>query len=204
MWFCSTSYVSVVFIYHGRNLSSTIAASVYQCRNMSLQDSSYMVTPLAFCYEHFRRRSEEVDELVSKVAEVVEVREQMEVLAKSLTLLLSSLSSYNTYFLPSSPKWVIMNGCSYKDFVACKPKEFDGKGSAVAYIHWVEKMEAVHDISGCGDHWKATAIGMTLENFKALMREEYCLSNEMLRLETEFWSHSMVGAGHLVYTDQFH
>ncbi|GKB36728.1 hypothetical protein Tco_0881670 [Tanacetum coccineum] len=46
------------------------------------------------------------------------------------------------------------NGCSYKDFVACKPKEFDGKGGAVAYIHWVEKMEAVHDISGCGDNQK--------------------------------------------------
>ncbi|GJZ02125.1 putative reverse transcriptase domain-containing protein [Tanacetum coccineum] len=46
------------------------------------------------------------------------------------------------------------NGCSYKDFVACKPKEFDGKGGAVAYIYWVEKMEAVHDISGCGDNQK--------------------------------------------------
>ncbi|GKA80226.1 hypothetical protein Tco_0786822 [Tanacetum coccineum] len=39
------------------------------------------------------------------------------------------------------------NECSYKDFVACKPKEFDGKDGMVAYIHWVEKMEAVHDIS---------------------------------------------------------
>ncbi|GJU01917.1 hypothetical protein Tco_1112255 [Tanacetum coccineum] len=32
------------------------------------------------------------------------------------------------------------NGCSYKEFVACKLKEFDGKGGAVAYIRWVEKM----------------------------------------------------------------
>ncbi|GJV14429.1 hypothetical protein Tco_1359752 [Tanacetum coccineum] len=46
------------------------------------------------------------------------------------------------------------NGCSYKDFVACNPKEFDDKGGAVAYIRWVEKMEVVHDISGCGDHQK--------------------------------------------------
>ncbi|GKG21927.1 hypothetical protein Tco_0384522, partial [Tanacetum coccineum] len=29
------------------------------------------------------------------------------------------------------------NEYSYKDFVACKPKEFDGKGGAVAYIRWV-------------------------------------------------------------------
>ncbi|GJU81516.1 hypothetical protein Tco_1283881 [Tanacetum coccineum] len=46
------------------------------------------------------------------------------------------------------------NECSYKDFVACKPKEFDGKGGAVAYIRWVKKMEAVQDISGCGDNQK--------------------------------------------------
>ncbi|GJU41824.1 hypothetical protein Tco_1194781 [Tanacetum coccineum] len=25
------------------------------------------------------------------------------------------------------------NGCSYKDFVACKPKQFDGKGGAILY-----------------------------------------------------------------------
>ncbi|GJZ82383.1 hypothetical protein Tco_0647556 [Tanacetum coccineum] len=46
------------------------------------------------------------------------------------------------------------NGCSYKDFVACKPKKFDDKGGAVAYICWVEKIEAVKDISGCGDNQK--------------------------------------------------
>nr|GEU30797.1 reverse transcriptase domain-containing protein [Tanacetum cinerariifolium] len=39
------------------------------------------------------------------------------------------------------------NGWSYKEFVACKPKEFDGKGGAIAYTRWVEKMEAVQDNS---------------------------------------------------------
>nr|GEV22259.1 putative reverse transcriptase domain-containing protein [Tanacetum cinerariifolium] len=34
------------------------------------------------------------------------------------------------------------------------PKEFDGNGGALAYTRWVEKMEAVQDISGCGDHQK--------------------------------------------------
>nr|GEX12979.1 reverse transcriptase domain-containing protein [Tanacetum cinerariifolium] len=121
------------------------------------------------------------------------------------------------------------NGCSYKEFVACKSKEFDGKGGAVAYIRWVEKIEAVQDINGCGDNrrvkysagsltdraltwWNSevmtigrkAAVGMTWENFKALMKREYCPSNEMQWLETEFWSHSMVGAGHSAYTDRFH
>ncbi|GJV84656.1 hypothetical protein Tco_1524554, partial [Tanacetum coccineum] len=50
------------------------------------------------------------------------------------------------------------NGCSYKEFMECKPKEFDGKGGAVAYTHWVEKMEAIQDISGCGDHQKSAIL----------------------------------------------
>ncbi|GJW25601.1 putative reverse transcriptase domain-containing protein [Tanacetum coccineum] len=78
------------------------------------------------------------------------------------------------------------SGCSYKEFLACKPKEFDGKGSVVAYTHWVEKMEAVQDISGCGDNQKTrgqeAAVGMNGEDFKALMKEEYCLSNKMQKL----------------------
>ncbi|GKC10484.1 hypothetical protein Tco_1007266 [Tanacetum coccineum] len=46
---------------------------------------------------------------------------------------------------------VIMNGnrvgCSYKEFLACNPKEYDGKGGIVVLTHWVEKMESVHDMS---------------------------------------------------------
>nr|GEW10877.1 reverse transcriptase domain-containing protein [Tanacetum cinerariifolium] len=56
---------------------------------------------------------------------------------------------------------------------ACKPKEFDGKGGAIAYICWVEKMEAVHDISGYGDNQKVkyfvgslTDRALTWWNFK--------------------------------------
>nr|GEU81987.1 putative reverse transcriptase domain-containing protein [Tanacetum cinerariifolium] len=41
------------------------------------------------------------------------------------------------------------NGCSYKEFLACQPKEFDGKGGAIAYTRWVEKMELVIDMSNC-------------------------------------------------------
>ncbi|GKD80737.1 hypothetical protein Tco_1347576, partial [Tanacetum coccineum] len=46
------------------------------------------------------------------------------------------------------------SGSSYKEFVACKPKEFDSMGGVIAYTRWVEKMEAVHDISGCGVNQK--------------------------------------------------
>ncbi|GJX48435.1 putative reverse transcriptase domain-containing protein [Tanacetum coccineum] len=40
-------------------------------------------------------------------------------------------------------------GCSYKEFLACNPKEYDGKGGVVVLTHWIEKMEYVHDMSGC-------------------------------------------------------
>ncbi|GJS89784.1 putative reverse transcriptase domain-containing protein [Tanacetum coccineum] len=48
---------------------------------------------------------------------------------------------------------VIVNGnrvgCSYKEFLACNPKEYDGKGGAVVLTRWIEKIKSVHDMSGC-------------------------------------------------------
>ncbi|GKF03744.1 hypothetical protein Tco_0030667 [Tanacetum coccineum] len=48
---------------------------------------------------------------------------------------------------------MIVNGnrvsCSYKKFLACNPKEYDGKGGAIVVTLWIEKMEYVHDMSGC-------------------------------------------------------
>ncbi|GJZ76107.1 putative reverse transcriptase domain-containing protein [Tanacetum coccineum] len=66
------------------------------------------------------------------------------------------------------------NGCTYKGFMACNPKEYDGKG------------------------------GMSWTDFKVLLVEELCPSNEMEKLESEFWNHKMVGSNHAIYTDRFH
>ncbi|GKD17177.1 putative reverse transcriptase domain-containing protein, partial [Tanacetum coccineum] len=46
--------------------------------------------------------------------------------------------------------------------------------------------------------------GMSWEDFKTLIKEEFCPSNEMKRLETELWNHTMVGVSHAAYTDRFH
>ncbi|GKC03885.1 hypothetical protein Tco_0995495 [Tanacetum coccineum] len=43
-------------------------------------------------------------------------------------------------------------GCSYKEFLACNPKEYDGKGGAVVFTRWIEKMDTVQDMSGCNPH----------------------------------------------------
>ncbi|GKD03852.1 putative reverse transcriptase domain-containing protein [Tanacetum coccineum] len=100
------------------------------------------------------------------------------------------------------------NGCTYKKFLACGLRYFDGKGGVIALTRWIEKMESVMDISNCANNQKArgreVAVGMTWEDFKALLVEELCPSNEMEKLESEFRNNSMVGANHATYTERFH
>ncbi|GJY20770.1 reverse transcriptase domain-containing protein [Tanacetum coccineum] len=121
------------------------------------------------------------------------------------------------------------NGCSYKTFTACNPKEFDGKGGAVVLTCWIEKMESVFDNCGCIVNqrmryvascfvnkaltWWNTqvqargheaAIAISWNDFKALLVEELCPRNEMEKLENKFRNHTRVGANHVAYTDRFH
>ncbi|GKF34951.1 reverse transcriptase domain-containing protein, partial [Tanacetum coccineum] len=120
-------------------------------------------------------------------------------------------------------------GCSYKEFLACNHKEYDGKGSAVVLTRWIKKMESVQDISGCSVDQKVkytaglfvgkaltwrnsqirtlsreVTVSMSWNEFNFMMIEEFCPSHEMQKLETELWNHVMVGAGHASYTDRFH
>ncbi|GKD19840.1 hypothetical protein Tco_1208998, partial [Tanacetum coccineum] len=45
-------------------------------------------------------------------------------------------------------------GCSYKEFMAYNPKDYDGKGGAIVYTRRIKKMESVQDMSGCGENQK--------------------------------------------------
>nr|GEV19178.1 reverse transcriptase domain-containing protein [Tanacetum cinerariifolium] len=87
-------------------------------------------------------------------------------------------------------------GCLYKEFLACNPKEYDGKGGVVVLTRWIEKMKFVHDMSGCSIDQK---VKYTDGSFV-----EFCPSHEMQKLESELWNHVMVGASHVAYTDRFH
>ncbi|GJZ15820.1 putative reverse transcriptase domain-containing protein [Tanacetum coccineum] len=89
-------------------------------------------------------------------------------------------------------------GCSYKEFLACNPKEYDGKGGAVVLTRWIEKMENIRTLS------QEVAVSMPWNDFKFMMIQEFCPSYEMQKLESELWNHVMVGAGHAAYTDRFH
>ncbi|GKB93377.1 putative reverse transcriptase domain-containing protein [Tanacetum coccineum] len=90
---------------------------------------------------------------------------------------------------------VLVNGnrvdCSYKEFLACNPKEYDGKGGAI----WNSQIRMLS---------REVAVSMSWNDFKLMMIEEFCPSHEMQKLETELWNHAMVGASHAVYTDRFH
>ncbi|GKC95955.1 reverse transcriptase domain-containing protein [Tanacetum coccineum] len=128
---------------------------------------------------------------------------------------------------------VIINGnrvgYSCKEFLACNPKEYDGKGGVVVLSRWIEKMESVQDISGCSPDQKVkytassfvgkaltwwssqirtlsqeVVVSMSWNDFKFMMIEEFCPSHEMQKLETKLWNHTMVGAGHAAYTNRFH
>nr|GEV03896.1 putative reverse transcriptase domain-containing protein [Tanacetum cinerariifolium] len=89
---------------------------------------------------------------------------------------------------------MVMVGCSYKEFLACNPNEYDGKGGAVVLTHWIKKMEYVHDMSGCGINQK---VKYTARSFVVI---------RCSKLESELWNRTMVvvGAGHAAYTDRFH
>ncbi|GKD65152.1 hypothetical protein Tco_1307260, partial [Tanacetum coccineum] len=99
-------------------------------------------------------------------------------------------------------KNVIVNGnwvvCSYKEFLACNPKEYDGKGGPVVLTQWIEKIEYIRKLS------REVVVSMSWNDFKFMMIEEFCPSHEMQKLETELWNHAMVGAGHVAYINSFH
>ncbi|GKE56438.1 hypothetical protein Tco_1495623, partial [Tanacetum coccineum] len=98
-------------------------------------------------------------------------------------------------------------GCSYKEFLACNPKEYDGKGGVVVLTRWIEKIEYVQDTSGCSDDQKVkytagsfvgkaltwwnsqirtlsreVVVSMSWNDFKFMMIEEFCPSHEMQKL----------------------
>ncbi|GJU33748.1 putative reverse transcriptase domain-containing protein [Tanacetum coccineum] len=100
---------------------------------------------------------------------------------------------------------VIVNGnrvgCSYKEFLACNPKEYNGKGGVVVLTQWIEKMESVHDMSGYSIDQK---VKYTAGLLWFMLIQEFCPSYVMQKLESELWNHAMVEAGHAAYTDRFH
>ncbi|GJY83575.1 hypothetical protein Tco_0496951 [Tanacetum coccineum] len=59
------------------------------------------------------------------------------------------------------------NSCTYKGFMACNPKEYDGKGGVIALTRWIKKMENIINNSGCAENQKVKYAASSFVN-KAL------------------------------------
>ncbi|GJZ77231.1 putative reverse transcriptase domain-containing protein [Tanacetum coccineum] len=82
------------------------------------------------------------------------------------------------------------NGCSYKTLLACNPRDYDGKGGAVALTRWIEKMELVIENSRCFENQKVKYAASSFIN-KALT----------------WWNTQVQARGReaaIGYTDRFH
>nr|GEX56496.1 hypothetical protein [Tanacetum cinerariifolium] len=70
-------------------------------------------------------------------------------------------------------------GCSYKEFLACNPKEYDGKGGAIVLTCWIEKIESVHDMSGCSIDQKVKYIAGSFVERRKIKRYVYGLATRI-------------------------
>ncbi|GJV74596.1 hypothetical protein Tco_1506180 [Tanacetum coccineum] len=93
-------------------------------------------------------------------------------------------------------------GCTYKEFLACNPKEDSQRVKYIAGL-FVSKALTWGNFK-IRTRGREVVVGMSLEDFRTLTREEFYSSNEMQKLETELWNHAMVGAVHAANTDRFH
>ncbi|GKC14867.1 putative reverse transcriptase domain-containing protein [Tanacetum coccineum] len=74
-------------------------------------------------------------------------------------------------------------GCSYKEFLACNPKEYDGKGGVVVLTRWIEKMESMQDMSGCSIDQKICGMvaATKLKTMQKAMQIYGALTDEAVR-----------------------
>ncbi|GKD11934.1 hypothetical protein Tco_1196341 [Tanacetum coccineum] len=104
---------------------------------------------------------------------------------------------------------VIVNGnrvgSSYKEFLACNSKEYDGKEGVVVLTRWIEKMEKGFNVVELSHRLlRQKLLLVFLFDFKVYDDTRSCPSHEMQKFESELWNHDMARAGHVAYTDRFH
>ena len=100
-------------------------------------------------------------------------------------------------------------GFTYKQFLDCKPLNFDGTGGAVAFVRWEEKTDSVLRMSKCASEQSVTyisglfldgalswwnlqvqtlgetaAYALSWHELKELIRRKYCSRAEIQKLET--------------------
>ncbi|KAI3814162.1 hypothetical protein L1987_18909 [Smallanthus sonchifolius] len=119
--------------------------------------------------------------------------------------------------------------CTYKTFMVYKPHTFSGAEGAVGLLHWMEKTELVFSMCNCPQanqvkyasgtlegpaltRWNSQVQMLTLEmanalpweEFKTMLKEEYCPRDEVQKLEVDFWNLKMEGYEIETYTTRSH
>ncbi|GJW66667.1 reverse transcriptase domain-containing protein, partial [Tanacetum coccineum] len=97
-------------------------------------------------------------------------------------------------------------GCSYKEFLACNPKEYDEKGGAIVFTYWIEKIESVQDARfvlvfvEAAKHLGGSPVGI-----HGLFSGRYCgLANKMVTLRVSTAEAKRVTTGTLAGCDNNH
>ncbi|GJW19705.1 putative reverse transcriptase domain-containing protein, partial [Tanacetum coccineum] len=117
--------------------------------------------------------------------------------------------------------------CYYADFMKCQPLNFKGTEGVVGLTRWIEKMEAVFNVSGCAIEnqvkfatytlldatltwWNSQirilgpdAYTMTWEGLKKKMNDKYYPQGEIQKLEIELWNLKVKGNDVPSYTQHF-
>ncbi|GJW60266.1 putative reverse transcriptase domain-containing protein [Tanacetum coccineum] len=100
--------------------------------------------------------------------------------------------------------------CTFSSFIKCGPTQFHGKEGAIELCRWFEKIESTFGISECAERNKvkfaaatlqgraltwwntqvatlglAEANGKSWNDMKKMMLEEFCLEEEISRMEDE-------------------
>ncbi|KAI3827998.1 hypothetical protein L1987_02087 [Smallanthus sonchifolius] len=119
--------------------------------------------------------------------------------------------------------------CTFKTFMDCKPHTFSGAEGAVGLLQWFENIESVFSMCNCpvADRVKFASgtlegpaltwwnsqvqmLGLDManalpwEDFKNMIKEEYCPRDEIQKLEGEFWNLKMEGSEIELYTTRSH
>ncbi|KAJ0442576.1 putative transcription factor interactor and regulator CCHC(Zn) family [Helianthus annuus] len=115
--------------------------------------------------------------------------------------------------------------CTFKNFMDCRPNTFSGTEGAVGLLHWFEKLESVFEMCECPEARKVKYATGTLEgialtwwnaqvqilglaaanatpwnDFKELIKREYCTREDIHKLEDELYNLKMVGSEIEAYT----
>ncbi|KAJ0918392.1 putative transcription factor interactor and regulator CCHC(Zn) family [Helianthus annuus] len=115
--------------------------------------------------------------------------------------------------------------CTFKNFMDCRPSTFSGTEGAVGLLHWFEKLESVFEMCECPEArrvkyatgtlegialtwWNAQVqiLGLAAANatpwndFKELIKREYCTREDIHKLEDEFYHLKMTGSEIEAYT----